>query len=479
MAVSTSDVALGISREEAERRALHMLETLGREGGASLSLSLSEDLADVLHALVQELARSESMSEGHYEVLRDVHRLLAGLAWPRDEFAEKAQLLIHISQLAWSQSLKQGDALPTRQWEQECLKYFLSQESTQQLVGMPVSNWSPAVCERFLSDRAFLLALCVWLNNRTNSDPRSAFELASVVYGWLSTHCGADAARGEEAYLLALLSCVLAGASRLRGQYRRSREWLRLAEGWCKSARNSGALQARIEYLRLAILSDMHEHTFVLARVPRVIERFEELCLEDDIAKSKLLQAVAHKELGGDEALKMFSLLNAEPAVMQLPWLRALVLVHLAELQSRAGDLGTALSSLKEAGALLQDTELPLVQAHCCGVTAEILRDHGKPVAAVEYYRRAVEIYLGVDMKAFAAYTGLVLAETLVATGRVDQAVNEILAALPIIESEHLVREGIAAVGLLKASLSRRKLDSDALKALRDSLDRSREEAEP
>ena len=61
---------------------------------------------------------------------------------------------------------------------------------------------------------------------------------------------------------------------------------------------------------------------------------------------------------------------------------------------------------------------MPFAQAHCCGVTAEILRDHGNHIAAVEYYRRAVEIYLGVDMAAFAAYMRLLLAETLVGAGK-------------------------------------------------------------
>ncbi|MEX2384110.1 MAG: hypothetical protein WEB59_05915 [Thermoanaerobaculia bacterium] len=355
------------------------------------------------------------------------------------------------------------------------MKYFLLQDGARRLVGMPVANWSPAVCEHFLPDRALVLALCVWLRNQRDLTPRPVLELASVVYGWLSTHRGPPAVREDEAYLLTELACVAAGASRMCGLYGKTREWLLLAEKGCEISTVSPALRARIEYIRLSVLYDTHECALLLPRVSRLIERFEQLGLHDEIAKSKLLQALAQKEFVGDEqAFRSFGLLESDPTVRQLPWLRGLVLVNLADLQNRSGDLGTALCSINEAEAILREAGRPFALAHCCGVAAEILRDHGNLAAAVNYYRLSVEHYVNSDMAGYAAYTRVVLAETLVATGRDGEALLEILAALPTIERENLVREGIVAVGLLKASLSRRELDPAALRALRESFDRSR-----
>ena len=412
-------------------------------------------------------------------VLRDIYRLVATLDWPRDEFDEKAQLLAPIAQLAWSQSLKRGNALETREWEQACLKYFASQECVQQLLAMPVANWSSSVCERFLSDRAFLLGLWGWLYSRADVSPRPVLALALVAYNWLSTHRGSAASLDEDAYLLGQFSIVLAGSSRTLGEHRKSREWLDVAETWCTGFSSADALQARIEYGRLAGLYDVHQFSRALLRIPNLIDKFEGLGLDDDVAKSKFLRAACLKERGDREALSSFLLLKTDPVVTRQPWFKAIVLINLADLHSGAGDLRTAVSLIKEAEGLLADSGRPYAQAHFYGVTAEILRDHGNIAAAVDYYSRALEIYESVGMAVYAAYLRLMLAEALITCGRVDRAADEIVAALPIIEQEKLVREGIAAVGLLRVSLSGRRLDARALRALRESLSRSNQQAEP
>ena len=477
-AAISSDVPLGISRSEAEGRALRLLGTLRRGGKASSQLRFTDDLPDVLHALVQEMARGVVMLDRHYDELRALHRLVAEIAWPDDDFAEKAQLLTHISQLAWSQSLRQGNASETRQWEQECLTHFLSQECNQQLVDMPTANWSPGVCERFLSDRAVLVALSAWMESRADSAPRQVSELALAAYSWLSVR-HATVAAGEEAYLLSQLSCVLMSTYRTRGQFTKSNEWLQLAERWCRSSSNSVFVQARIEYLSLATLYGVRQYAPVLAQVPGLIEKFEQLDLPNEVAKAKFLQAMCQKEVADIQAMNSLTLLAAESAVIERPWFEGIVLVHLADLLNRAGDLGAALTAIKRAEALLLHGEKPFAQAECCAVTGEILMNHGQAAAAVVYYRRAVEIFLDADMAASVAYLRVMLAEALILSGRPDEGVGEILAALPIIEKEQLVLEGIAAVGLLKVSLSRGSLDSEALRALRESLNQSRREVEP
>ena len=70
----------------------------------------------------------------------------------------------------------------------------------------------------------------------------------------------------------------------------------------------------------------------------------------------------------------------------------------------------------------------------------------------------------------FAAYVRLFLAETLIALNCSREAEQEILAALPTIEEQKMVPEGLAAVALLKESVRRRKTDRNALRELREHL---------
>lgn len=77
-----------------------------------------------------------------------------------------------------------------------------------------------------------------------------------------------------------------------------------------------------------------------------------------------------------------------------------------------------------------------------------------------------------------AAYLRVVLAETLMVGGHENDAVAEIVAVLPIIDEQGLVREGIAAIGLLRESIRRKKADPNVLRELRYQLDRMRKGSE-
>jgi hypothetical protein len=57
-----------------------------------------------------------------------------------------------------------------------------------------------------------------------------------------------------------------------------------------------------------------------------------------------------------------------------------------------------------------------------------------------------------------------VLAELLLDVGQEREAELEIRAALPIIDEEKMVSEGLAALSLLQESLRHRKIDREALR---------------
>jgi hypothetical protein len=75
------------------------------------------------------------------------------------------------------------------------------------------------------------------------------------------------------------------------------------------------------------------------------------------------------------------------------------------------------------------------------------------------------------------AYLRVVLAETLIAAQKEPEAVAELLKALPVLSRERVVPAAIAAIGLLRESLARQKVDPLLLRRLRESLAPSLPEA--
>jgi len=68
------------------------------------------------------------------------------------------------------------------------------------------------------------------------------------------------------------------------------------------------------------------------------------------------------------------------------------------------------------------------------------------------------------------AYLRIVLAEALLQGGRSAEAELELRTALPTIEREKMVPEGVAAIALLRESVRQRKTDPKALSAVREYL---------
>jgi hypothetical protein len=101
---------------------------------------------------------------------------------------------------------------------------------------------------------------------------------------------------------------------------------------------------------------------------------------------------------------------------------------------------------------------------------AETLVLAGQADAGVVAFREAIGDYVALGMATQVAYLRLVLAEALTESDRRREAEWEILAALPTIDEQHMVREGFAALALLKESVRQRKTDPNALRELREHL---------
>jgi hypothetical protein len=134
------------------------------------------------------------------------------------------------------------------------------------------------------------------------------------------------------------------------------------------------------------------------------------------------------------------------------------------------GDYRRGLAELREAASILKaENELTALP----GVVAMIgfaYRAQGRLREAVEFFMESQKAYAQLGMRPYEAYTGLLVAETLLAMDRSKEAELVVLSVLPSIEAQGMVADGVAAINLLREAVRRQKLDPQMLRELRERL---------
>jgi tetratricopeptide (TPR) repeat protein len=182
------------------------------------------------------------------------------------------------------------------------------------------------------------------------------------------------------------------------------------------------------------------------------------------------VHALSLKDLGrSKEALQLLGILRADlPPTESL--LTGIVIQNCGEVLASEGNYAEGLALCRQAYALLQDEGTPWAIANLQATVGEIQRGQGRLREAIECYRESISSFEAAGMEAGAAYLRLIVAETLIATDRKDEATLELLAALPVIEREGIRADAVAAVSLLRQTLPTHGIDLAALQRLREQL---------
>jgi len=190
--------------------------------------------------------------------------------------------------------------------------------------------------------------------------------------------------------------------------------------------------------------------------------------LADDLAKSDFLEANALKTLGRQsEALARFEKVHARVNTSENPLLAGLALISIGELQAQAGDPTGAFETLARAMPHIRAADAPMGLGQVHGITAEILKNEGDLANAAREYGKAASIYEAAGMSGSEAYSRLLRADVLLTSGRDEEAIAELVRALPVMEREGRDVEEFAAVALLSEALRRSNVDSKTITNLR------------
>lgn len=477
---STKDVKPPVPKTSAMRKRVANLRRTVLSSSSSSEIesptARDEELA-VLSLLSFELVRVAKPSEAVLRQAIDAFEMIGSLSWSEDEFGEREDFLVRFAFIAWRHSRSLGLGALSEEWlekydsiEDSCSATSLLAAEGPSAVDLGgVFDWSAEL----LSDSEQLFRVCSILRRQRDAFPKAVLANAEFLYEALQKKLPIQKLFDEERYFLCELATIAAAINRMLGRRRECNNWLVAAQVACQGMRDEALRRAQFEYIRLSMQYVVKEFDGLAASVERLSQDCERQGLKALALRSRYLRAVLRKDFGDvSEALKDLEQLYA--TVKQSDRLRPWTLMTLAEVHAKLGRSRESLEHLREAEAVASQQGQSIVLATLRNILGEGLRDCGLIEAAAEKFREGIAAFASLGLATQVAYLRIILAESLLALARPEEAELEILAALPTIEEQSMVPEGLSAIALLRESIRRRKTDRNALRELRERLQRMR-----
>jgi tetratricopeptide (TPR) repeat protein len=220
---------------------------------------------------------------------------------------------------------------------------------------------------------------------------------------------------------------------------------------------------------RLVLEYERGSYSEVLEGLTSLELRCRKLGMTSVFVKIKILQATALKNLGRfeDAITPLKEGLQYEGIDVGV---KATLLEHLGESYMLEGHPEEASSCLQEAFVLLRSANRPIATAWLKMLMGEALRIRGGLQGALDAYRDAERAYAVLGLPTWVAYARLLTAEVLLALDRDQEAEAEIRRAIPTIEDQQMVPEGLAALALLRECIRQQNSDRNALRELAEHL---------
>jgi tetratricopeptide (TPR) repeat protein len=352
-------------------------------------------------------------------------------------------------------------------WRPKKLDHEQSKPAAQFALAVPIPERSDRAAELRLEDPELLICVSEILRSQLETSPLVVFDEARFFYQFVERPVRQIGLHDERDYFLGEFALTAGTASRFLFRIDEAKSWLQRAEANFALVHNANAHWARVAYQRLVLSGEERHFEEVLQLAPLWASSFVRLGMPEDAIKCNFLEGAVRWELGEFEtAIAIHEKILAEASAIGNSRLIAQAASNLARYIGTLGRTDEALSYARQAQPLLEElgSQVHLVKLRWS--IGELLRKQGKRAAALSAYREAQEDARELGMRGDLAALHLVVADLLLEGGQEAQAEWEIRAALPIIDEEKMVPEGIAALSLLRESLRRRQIDKQALRDL-------------
>jgi tetratricopeptide (TPR) repeat protein len=316
-----------------------------------------------------------------------------------------------------------------------------------------------------LEDPELLVSLVNLLTRRWETDPSGVRAEAQFFYEYLIQPKRRVGLMDEREYFLGELALIAGTCSRFLSRREDARFWFDRAEANFRLTVRLQADLSRLAYQRLALRVEERAYSEVLELVEPLQESFLRLGMREGALKCRFLVCACMKELDRvEEAIAVAEEASAEAMRIGDERLYAQAQNNLFLYYADAGDVEAALRCCDRAAKSLTALGNRVGLAKMQFFAGNLLRSSKRPTEALPAYRVSLASFRELGMRGDVAAMHLVIADLLLEQGAEAQAEWEIRAALPIIDEEKMVPEGMAAYALLRESLRRRKIDRNALR---------------
>lgn len=312
-----------------------------------------------------------------------------------------------------------------------------------------------------------LLSICSVLRDQLVTTPANARDEAEFFYRFLEKPKRPIGLFDELQYFLGEFALIAGTACRQLSRRDESRLWFDRAEYGFRHTANSVGDLSRLAYQRLALRMEERQLEAVLELAPALVETLEKLGMPEEALKCRFLEGLALMESSLlAEAVGVFQEICREAKDLGSEKLLASSYTNLTHIYGMLGDSAKAFEASRNAIPLLRRLDDRVALAKIQWGLATLFRELGQISASVQTYRTAQEEFGRIGMRADVAALSLVVADLLLESGKDQEAMREILAALPIIDELKMVPEGVAALSLLRESLRHQKINRQALRDL-------------
>ncbi len=352
-------------------------------------------------------------------------------------------------------------------WRSRRLSPEEGRPAAERVLATPMSDRAGRAQELQLEDPELLLCICELLRTRLETSPATVKEDAEFFYCFLEKPDRKIGEFDEREYFLGELALTVGTACRFLFRREEAKQWFDRAEANFVLAANTGAHTGRLAYQRLALALEERRFDEVLELAPVWYRNFVRMELPEDALKCRFLEGIVYWERGQSrQAISVFREICSEAEALRSVRLIAEAANNLVHFYSSLGESEEALAYSRKALPLLKQINNRVGLSKLQWSIGDLLWRQRNVAGAIEAYRSAIQESEEIGIRGDVAALHLVLADVLLEAGQERQAEWEILAALPIIDEEKMVPEGMAALSLLRESVRRRQIDRKALRDL-------------
>lgn len=445
---------------------------------SSINLEPSDRGLAIISRLCFDLEESASPGlELQFLEASHAYRLVSMVAWPEGQFGEKNELLVDLALLAWRASRYSCSRATAQAWEREYLRSLARPSTCRDHLASLLGRDDEPFGRPQVDFNNLSLCFALWgvLWETREAEPTKLASRAVELYRHVELAPGLSLAGDEHRLLLGLIALAAAGGERLAGRWSEGVEWLDTAERMFKETVDPSAHLLKVSFNRLIVQYDSGLYQTVIAGIRPLISRFDELGMTAEGGRSRIAEASSLNAAGQTtEALQKFQFLRDWLRSMDEDGLLGCTMMNLGELEAKNGRTALAMAHYREALGLFQERNSQWMIADLKARVGETLQNVGRIDLGIEAYRESMGDYARLGMKTWVAYTRVRLAEVLLLAGRYREAELEILAALPTIEQQGMMTQGLAAVAVLRESVRCCNTDREALRQVRRHLEAAR-----